>query len=385
MTADHRERQHARLTGAGRHLGAALASLAFPALLLAQQPEGRPGTHQVREGDTLWDIARTYLGDPFLWPEIYRLNTDIVEDPHWIFPGEILRLPGAPGVPVPVATGEPAEPPAGQVVAPEEPMVVATGPTVFSQRRGTGGRRMARREVLGRTPAPSIRAGEILAAPWVDREGGPREFGRLISSTSQSIVVDPGLKTPLPVQERVLLLPPGGVVPERGERYLVVERGPVLDFVGQLMIPTGVVEVETPRSGEASTARIVQNFGEVRMSQLLLPMSAVPTVTGTARAAAVETGPQARVMWVNNDATLPSLQHYLILDATERDGVKLGDQFTLMRRAQRIEGDIRLSAEDIAVAQVVRVTPYGSTAIVIGQEHPAITEGMHARVTARLP
>ena len=34
----------------------------------------------MKTGDTLWDIARLYLSDPFLWPEIYRLNTAVVED-----------------------------------------------------------------------------------------------------------------------------------------------------------------------------------------------------------------------------------------------------------------------------------------------------------------
>jgi hypothetical protein len=39
----------------------------------------------------------------------------------------------------------------------------------------------------------------------------------------------------------------------------------------------------------------------------------------------------------------------------------------------------------LAKAQVVRSTPYGVTAVVIGQGMPSIKEGMAARVAARMP
>src|SRR2546423_2367907 len=84
-------------------------------------------THTVVHGDNLWDLSQRYLGNPFLWPEIYRLNRDVIEDPHWIYPGEVLRLPGpetlaqtptpgAPPLPGPEAPpSQPAPAPVGQL------------------------------------------------------------------------------------------------------------------------------------------------------------------------------------------------------------------------------------------------------------------------------
>jgi hypothetical protein len=50
-----------------------------------------PETYVVQRGDTLWDIASMFLRDPWLWPEIWQINPE-VENPHLIFPGDILSL-----------------------------------------------------------------------------------------------------------------------------------------------------------------------------------------------------------------------------------------------------------------------------------------------------
>jgi two-component SAPR family response regulator len=69
-----------------------------------QQPVEVPASvtraYMVRPGDTLWDIARTHLGDPLRWPVIYQLNCDRVQsdghrlrDPDLLHPGWTLHLP----------------------------------------------------------------------------------------------------------------------------------------------------------------------------------------------------------------------------------------------------------------------------------------------------
>jgi hypothetical protein len=50
-----------------------------------------PPAHTVRRGDTLWGIAGQHYRSPYQWPKVWSYNPQIL-NPHWIYPGDRVRL-----------------------------------------------------------------------------------------------------------------------------------------------------------------------------------------------------------------------------------------------------------------------------------------------------
>jgi len=47
--------------------------------------------YTIQKGDTLWDLSRRFFDSPDLWPDLWKRNEQI-PNPHWIYPGERIRL-----------------------------------------------------------------------------------------------------------------------------------------------------------------------------------------------------------------------------------------------------------------------------------------------------
>jgi len=128
----------------GKAAGDAAAALA-PAY---QAPPAALPVYEVQRRDTLWDIAETHLGDPFRWPEIFRINEGCPQsdggcltDPDLIYPGWQLELPAdavglTPAAPPPAAEAPAPTPPAA---APNESVAIEGGMVLIDDGGHPGG------------------------------------------------------------------------------------------------------------------------------------------------------------------------------------------------------------------------------------------------------
>jgi LysM repeat protein len=365
-----------------------------PSVVLAQQTVEVPNTHTVKKGDTLWDLAQHYLGDAFRWPEIYRMNTDVVEDPHWIYPGEILKLPGyvgteMPGLAQPGRHTVPFTPPTAaqldsKAVRPSQPRA----PSIFANR---GQRQqvqpqqpavnvpdtMTARPGVGvdtmKKPVPAVRYGDFVRAPWIDRLKGPPAWGRIVGAADLPGIAPAAQRGRFQINDRVLIAPPTGSVGQERDTYLAYRNGPSIEEVGQIIIPTGIVEViRPPVNGEAAIARVVWMFGEVSERDRLMPLdSSVGPTSGVP--VAVKNGVEGEVRWIAEEPVLPSPTYYMVVSLTAAD-VKAGDEIELFQPRVKAKEEMDFATPEITVgrAQVIRATPYGATVLITRLDQPKI-------------
>jgi hypothetical protein len=238
-------------------------------------------------------------------------------------------------------------------------------------------------QISGRTRTSGVRRGEVEAAPYVERRGGPAGPGRLVASVDRLGIESTNSERRFQLNDRVYFQPPRGFVARVGDRYLSYVLGDELADVGQVVVPTGIVRVEAVTPGQPPMIRIVRQFGEIRLQQGLIPFSDV--ILPATATNPIAGGSSGKVLYVHNEPVLPSIGHYVVLSPSARAGIKVGDEFSFIDAATGRKDVNAAPPVSAGTAQAVRVTPFATTAIIISQVQPTIREGMAVQLIGKMP
>jgi hypothetical protein len=187
--------------------------------------------------------------------------------------------------------------------------------------------------------------------------------------------------------DKLVMEPPVGSVASEHEKFITYRLGDTIDDFGTVVIPTSLIQVvRAPRNGEAAIVEVLEVYGMVEFDA---PVIALDTTGAgaTARPVPYTDGRVTKIRSIWRPAVLPSLDYDVLFDLTSKDGMKIGDEVQIFRPREGPIQDERIAIPEvlIATAQVVRVTPYGSTARITSQQQPAIRVGESVRLTARMP
>ncbi len=376
-----------------RILPAAAACMALlgSAPLGAQQPKAAPANgpareHVVRKGDTLWDLARQYLNDPFLWPAIYQANRSVVRNPDLIYPAERLVIP--PAGPVMAADATRAAPapaaaaPAEAAPAQAVPMGVAAAPearTVFYD----SGQGAAGMDTVASLERPLVPETEFQSAAWVAEPEALPVVARLLREVDPSTGQD-RLTQSLHPQESVFLGFEGGQRLEVGQRLQLEEVGREISGSGRIIQPVAILRVDSVGAGVA-VATVARQFGTVIRGQRALALPAYPGAA--ARAEPVQSGPRGTVLGFLEEQPLYGTMDVAFVSLGRAQGLALGDQLEAYEPSEPSPGAESRTLPPVALARftVVRVGERVSTVRVTSVTHAGLRSGVPVQLVAKAP
>jgi len=354
-----------------------------------------PGTHVVSRGETLWSISQQYFADPLLWPEIYRRNTAVIEDPHWIYPGEVLELSGlmaptdtaqtvAQGVADTIeadtiaADTLPAD--TAQAVL-EPPPPEPEGPGTIFDRPQT--KRQQAQDVLrayANQVYRPVRRGEFYSAGFLtEQERIP--WAKVVGNTAKPSIQTLADPTVAGLFEEIAILPPAQASYHVGDSLLVADINREMDPWGDVVVPMGVARV-TAVQPQQVLALVIMQFGRIKGGSLAMPLEPFKD-PGNVRPTAVEQGLEGRLIGLRDEHVLAGSLQVVFIDKGRADGVALGDVFEVYRAASEQVGG---RSEEVRVQLiVVHTREHTASALVIGVVNPSIPMGSPVRLIKKMP
>lgn len=365
-------------------LVAAMLVLAAPAAAQEELTVQGQRVHIVRRGESLWTLAERYFGDPLLWPSIYRINPHVVEDPHWIFPGEELLLVPPEPVPVTEAPIEPAgpeqevaPPPEGETPAPPPPPPAAStqGETVFAANRF---RRELPTERAPTRPRSSMPSRMVFYSSGFLTEGEALPWAQILGATDQSTFGTLTATSAASVGDLVRLRAPANATYQVGDSLVAARRGREVQGWGDVITPTGILVV-TRVSGRDVIALVMSQFDRVSDGQYALPIDPYRGGTGGPDVP-VENGLQGTILDARERHAVPAQFQFLFIDKGREDGVALGDVFQVILPREGFPDDI---GRAVALLSVVHVRNRSATVQIVAMADIGFGPGTMVRMIRR--
>ena len=375
-----------------------------------------PSSHTVVRGETLWSISQMYFNDPLLWPEIYRLNTAVIEDPHWIYPGEVLNLSEvvtvaqggdttvarrpdttsgaadtvrADTIAAVVPTDTAAAPldtiPADTtqlIVEPPPPTVAESYETIFDRRRTN---QQVVQDVLRayvHQPYRPIRAGEFYAAGFLsEQERLP--WGQVIGATAVPAITRLTERTSATTFEEIAIRPPRNASYHVGDSLLLARLDPGFTFGswGDIVVPVGIARVTSIEERQVLSQVVVQ-FARIHEGHVAMPLEPFRD-PGQVRPTPVAQGLTGRLLGPRDPHPIAGAQQFYFIDKGRRDGVTIGDIFEVYKPAQGFAG--AASEEVRAVMMIVHIRERSATGLLLQISNPALDQGLPVRLVKKMP
>ena len=315
-----------------------------PAPDFSQAPE----SYTVQKGDTLWDISQKVLGNPWYWPKVWSLNPQ-VENPNWIYPGNVITFSGG-GEQLPAQVQGQAQQGQGpDFGTPEE---VAANQQVVSGPRSL--------TYVPKTSAQVVDRGFIT----------PRE---LASAGMIAASYEP--KSLLSTFDEVYLTFKNRAAVKVGDRFIAFKTERAIHdprtgaLVGYFTKLLGTVRVTRKPGRGALTGEVGSVLDAVERGDRLMPYTDAFTRTVVNRPNQVELD-GIILATLKPQLVLIGEYNYVFIDKGRKDGVEVGNTFTILHRGNPLNRDQKipdkaLPWEPVGTAMVVEVRDDASTALIL--------------------
>ena len=343
-----------------------------------ETPEGETPRHEVRRGETLWGLAGHYLANPFRWPEIFKLNPDVVQDPHWIYPGEALRIPDGGVIPV-------SDLPYDRSTATAQRGASRRGGsadlsnTVFMTRSD---------QFLTQTGLEVDAAARLGVVSLSDFFGAsqlldPSELGP--TGTTSRVIEENPLGLSLPESARLnqdVVVHLGELSTWEGDFLHSVRWGRSIGTQGMVLESKAMLKVSRV-AGDSARARVIEIFGDYRVGDPVVQaddffvdpesdvVEAATRLNGTIIEFAIE------------NQTILGLYDEVFLDVGKQAGVRVGDEFLVFSHLEPTP-ETAEAGDALCHLRVVRVTDGTATAVVFRIRDPGTREGNPVRLAGRI-